>query len=62
MESTIMQTQKYLRAKEMAKYLQCGISTIWLYSKQGKLTPKKPSPRVTLFSIDEAEKLMQISN
>lgn len=49
---------KYLRAKEMAKYLNIGLSTVWLFSKQGKLTPKKLSARVTLFSIDEADKLI----
>ena len=49
--------QKYLRAKEMAKYLNVGLSTIWLYAKQGKLHPKKLSAKVTLFSVEEAEKL-----
>lgn len=50
--------QKYLRAKEMAKYLNVGLSTIWLYAKQGKLHPKKLSAKVTLFSVGEAEKLI----
>jgi predicted DNA-binding transcriptional regulator AlpA len=49
---------KFIRAKEMAKYLNIGLSTVWLYAKQGKLTPKKLSDRVTLFSIDEANKLL----
>ena len=53
-----MQTTKYLRAKEMAKYLNIGLSTVWLYAKQGKLTPKRLSERVTLFSIDEADRLI----
>lgn len=48
---------KYLRAKEMASYLNIGLSTVWLYAKQGKLTPKKISDRVTLFSVEEADKL-----
>jgi len=55
--STTMETPKYLRAKEMAKYLNIGLSTVWLYAKQGKLTPKKLSERVTLFSVDEADAL-----
>ena len=50
--------KKYLRAKEMAKYLNIGLSTVWLYAKQGKLTPKKLSDRVTLFSVEEADKLI----
>jgi len=49
--------QKYLRAKEVAAYLSIGISTVWLYSKQKKLTPKKLSSRVTVFDIDEVNKL-----
>lgn len=53
-----METQKYLRAKEMAKYLNIGRSTLWLWAKQGKLTPKKISERVTLFSVEEADKLI----
>ena len=52
-----MQT-KYLRAKAMASYLNIGLSTVWLYAKQGKLTPKKVSDRVTLFSVEEADRLI----
>jgi len=49
--------QKYLRAKEVAQYLSIGLSTVWLYAKNGTITPKKVSPRVTLFDIDEINKL-----
>lgn len=49
---------KYLRAKEMAKYLNIGLSTVWYLKKQGKLTAKKLSDRVTLFSVEEADKLL----
>jgi len=52
--------QTYLRAKEMAKYLNVGRSTVWLYAKQGKLTPKKLSDRVTLFSVEEADRLFEM--
>ena len=50
--------KKYLRAKETAHYLSIGLSTVWLYAKQGKLTPKKLSPRVTVFSIDEIDNFL----
>jgi len=53
-----MEIQTHLRAKAMAKYLGVGLSTIWYWSKQGKLTPKKISDRVTLLSVDEANKLI----
>ncbi|RBQ28832.1 helix-turn-helix transcriptional regulator [Aliarcobacter vitoriensis] len=46
-------TQKLLRAKEVALYLGIGLSTVWLYAKQGKIKPIKISGRVTVFSIDE---------
>lgn len=50
-------SKKYLRAKEVAEYLSIGLSTVWLYAKQGKLTPKKLSERVTVFSIIEIDNL-----
>ena len=49
--------KKYLRPKEVANYLSVGLSTVWLYAKEGKLTPKKISSRVTVFSIDKVENL-----
>ena len=49
--------KKFLRAKEVAKYLGIGLSTVWLYAKKGKLTPRKISERVTVFNIEEVEKL-----
>ncbi len=51
--------KKYYRPKEGAKYLGVGLSTIWLYIKQGKLKTKKLSPRVTVISIEELESLMK---
>ncbi|KAB7884910.1 DNA-binding protein [Poseidonibacter ostreae] len=42
-----------LRAKTIAYRYEVGLSTVWLYAKQGKLTPIKISKRVTLFDIDE---------
>ena len=48
------------RAKEVAKHLSIGLSTVWLYAKEGKLTPKKLSERVTVFDIEEINKLFDI--
>jgi len=39
-----------MRAKDVAKYLGIGLSTVWLYVKQKKLHPTKLSSRVTIFS------------
>ena len=50
--------KKYMRASEVANYMGIGLSTVWLYANQGKLTPKKISPRVTVFSIEEVERII----
>ena len=44
-----------MRAKEAAKYLSCGLSTIWLFAKQGKITPIKLSDRVTIFKKEDLD-------
>ena len=54
---TLQQKKKY-RAKELAEYLGVGLSTVWLYAKQGKITAMKISSRVTVFDIDEVEKAL----
>lgn len=59
MNLTLNETKKKkYRAKELAEYLGVGLSTVWLYSKQGKITPIKISERVTVFDIDEVEKAL----
>ncbi|GIU00547.1 hypothetical protein TSL6_10530 [Sulfurovum sp. TSL6] len=45
------------RAKEAAEYLGIALSTIWLYAKQGRLTPIKLSPRITIFKKEELDNL-----
>jgi len=50
--------KQYYRAPEVAIYLGIALSTVWLYAKQGKLTPKKLSSRVTVFNLDEIESLL----
>lgn len=44
-----------MRPKEASKYLSCGLSTIWLYAKQGKITPIKLSDRVTIFKKEDLD-------
>ena len=48
----------YLRPKEAAAYLRVGLSTIWYYAKQGKITPIKMSERVTVFKREELDALV----
>jgi len=46
---------KVYRAKNACKYIGVGLSTFWLYVKQGKFTPIKLSPRVTVFKKEELD-------
>jgi len=50
--------KKYIRAREVAEYMSIGKSTVWWLCKQKKLTPIKFSPRITMFSIEEVDKLV----
>jgi hypothetical protein len=42
-----------LRAKRIAEEFDIGLSTVWLYAKQGKLTPIQVTERVTVFDTQE---------
>ena len=46
-------TKTLFRAKELAQYLGIGISTVWLYAKQGEISAIKISKGVTIFEINE---------
>ena len=50
---------KYLRAKEVAEYLSIGLSTVWLYVKEGKLKTTKLSAGVTVFPKDNIDKFIE---
>jgi predicted DNA-binding transcriptional regulator AlpA len=51
-------SQKFMRANQLAKYLGIGLSTVWLYAKQEKITPIKLSERVTVFNVEDVEKAL----
>ncbi len=48
---------KYLRAEHIATLYPIGESTVWLWAKQGKLTPLRISKGVTVFDADEVAAL-----
>ncbi len=50
--------KKKYRAKELAIYLGVGLSTIWRWTKQGKIKSHKLSSGVTVFDIDEINSIL----
>lgn len=54
--------EEKLRAKDIAYRYKIGLSTVWLYSKQGKLTPIKVTSGVTVFDIIEVRNLFEGKN
>ena len=49
---------KYMRVRELAKYLGIGKSTIWLYARKGIIKGNKVSSYITLFEVAEVEKAL----
>jgi excisionase family DNA binding protein len=47
--------KQYLRDKEASQYLGVGKSTIWLFSKQGKIKAIKLSDRVTVWAKSDLD-------
>lgn len=52
------ETPKFMRAKQLAKHLSIGLSSVWLLSKQKKITAIKLSERVTVFNVADVEKAL----
>jgi len=50
--------KKNYRAREVSVYLGVGLSTVWLYVKQGKLTAIKLSDRVTIFKKEDLDRFI----
>ena len=51
-----------MRAKDVAKYLGVGLSTVWLYNKQKKITAIKLSDRVTIFKKEDLDRFINANN
>jgi excisionase family DNA binding protein len=49
----------HMRAKEAHKYLGIGLSTLWLYVKQGKIKAIKLSDRVTIFKKEDLDSFIK---
>jgi excisionase family DNA binding protein len=48
-----------LRPKEAAVYLGIGLSTFWLYVKQGKLKATRISDRITLIDKPQMDSFLR---
>ena len=44
-----------MRARQASQYIGCGLSTIWLWAKQNKITAYKLSDRVTIFKKEDLD-------
>ena len=56
-----MNTVQNYRPKEAALFLGVGLSTVWLYVKQGKLKTIKLSDRVTIISKESLDNFINSS-
>ena len=52
-------TKQTFRAKQAAEYLSIGLSTFWLFVKQGKFTPIHLSERVTIFERQDLDRFIE---
>lgn len=44
-----------MRDREAASYLGVGVSTVWMFSRQGKIKAIKLSPRVTVWAKSDLD-------
>ena len=58
---TELKNKKFYRAKEVTEYLGICKSNVWRLSKLKKITLIKISHRVTVFSIDEINKVFNLN-
>lgn len=53
-----MKEQRFYRAKELSVFLGVGLSTVWKWRKEGKITSIKLSKGVTVFDIYDVLKYL----
>lgn len=49
--------KEFMRAREIAENYPFGLSTIWDWAKKGKLSPIKVGTGMTVFRLNDVEKL-----
>lgn len=53
-----MVNTEHMRARNAHKYIGVGLSTLWLYVKQGKIPAYKISDRVTIFKKEDLDRFI----
>lgn len=53
-----MKEQRFYRAKDLSVFLGIGLSTVWKWRKEGKITSIKLSKGVTVFDIYDVLKYL----
>ena len=46
---------EYLRVEDVSSYMKISVATVWLYTKQHKITAIKLSPRVTVWAKSDLD-------
>lgn len=60
MNNTNTTGKMFYRAKDVAKFLGIGLSTVWLWVKTGRLPkPIKLSTRVTVWNINDIRRCVE---
>lgn len=59
MQADQQRSCSFLRVRQVAQLLSCGESTVWMYSRQGLITPIRLSPKVTVWSEEEIRGFVQ---
>ena len=54
-ENTVPMQDQYFRIKDASKFLGVGKSTIWLFSRQGKIKPIRLSDHVTVWALSDLQ-------
>lgn len=54
-----LQDRQYMRNKQASEYIGVKSSTIWLYTRQGKLKSIRLSPKVTVWAKSDLDAFVQ---
>ncbi len=53
-----LKEKKFMRAIELSKYIGIGLSTFYMYRKEGRFSGIKVSSKVVIYNVKEVEKAL----